>query len=131
MLKRFLVVDDDPVSNKICDFTIKKVINGAEVSCFQYPAEGLAYIKANYGNHNAAPTVLILDINMPEINGWAFLEEFQKMDPSVHEQFRIYIVSTSIDHADRERAQAHPLVKDFLQKPLSPGMLRVLFLNSN
>lgn len=131
MLTRFMLVDDDPVSNKICDFTIKKVIAGAEVKCFQYPAEGLDFIRENYGNVSLKPTILILDINMPEINGWLFLEKFMQFDKSVHDQFSIYIVSTSIDHTDRERAKAHPMVKDYLQKPLSSTMLRELFIKPN
>lgn len=127
MNTKFIVVDDDPVSNKICQYTICKVIEQAEVKCFEFPVEGLNFIATNYLNFTEEmPTTLFLDINMPEINGWEFLEEFAKMDERIRKQFSIYIVSTSIDYGDRNKANSNPLVTNYLEKPLSKAILNQL-----
>ncbi len=127
MNTKFIVVDDDPVSNKICQYTICKVIKEAEVTCFEFPVEGLNFIATNYRNFTEElPTTLFLDINMPEINGWEFLEEFAKLDKSIHQQFSIYIVSTSINYLDRDKANSNPFVVNYLEKPISKAILNQL-----
>lgn len=123
MNTKFIIVDDDALSNKICDYNIRKAIIGAEINCFQYPREGLEYILSFYGDGKKLPTVLFLDINMPEIDGWSFLEEFAKMDKHIQQQFTIYMVSTSIDINDKEKANNNPFIKDFMEKPLSSAAL--------
>lgn len=125
MNTKFIVVDDDPVSNKICQYTICKVFEEAEVKCFEYPVEGLNYIATAYREKDfEKPTVLLLDINMPEINGWGFLDEFSKMSEWVRQQFTIYIVSTSIAVSDKEKAESNLFVKDYLEKPISSAALK-------
>lgn len=61
---------------------------------------------------------------MPQLNGWEFLDEFAKMDEHIHQQFTIFILSSSIDSCDREKASANKFVKDYLVKPLSMDLLK-------
>lgn len=130
MKTKFIVVDDDPVSNKICNYTIRKVLPDADVFCFEHPADGLGFISSAYADtQKQSQTILFLDINMPEINGWEFLKEFAQMQEHVHKQFTIYIVSTSIDLTDHEKAAAHPFVTDYLEKPINKEMLIRLINN--
>ncbi len=123
-MEKFIVVDDDYINNKLCSYIIKKVFGNSEIKCFEFPAEGLNFIKSAYSNLDVSEqTILFLDINMPEINGWQFLDEFSKLEPHVHDQFTIYIVSSSIDPTDEEKAQQHPFVKGYFPKPINASIL--------
>ncbi|CAN5418084.1 response regulator [soil metagenome] len=126
MNTQYIVVDDDPVNNQLCKYTLGKIFKGSEIKCFEFPAEGLKYIAEEYNLHPDARAVLFLDVNMPEINGWDFLEQFSKMGKAIVDQFTIYIVSSSIDPTDKERARANRLVKGYLKKPLSAQILSEL-----
>lgn len=119
-IKRFLLVDDDALNNILSKMVLKKNCIGAYVTDFIYPELALEYIQMEYVQNNfIEKTTLLLDINMPSINGWEFLEKFQAFDESIKNQFEIYILSSSIDPADIERAKINSLVIDFIEKPLS------------
>ncbi len=60
---------------------------------------------------------------MPILNGWNFLERFDKFSDHIKKQLTIYILSSSVDWSDKEKAQANPYVKDYLVKPLSREIL--------
>ncbi|MBS1528574.1 MAG: hypothetical protein JST19_23210 [Bacteroidetes bacterium] len=68
-----------------------------------------------------------MDINMPSMDGWELLERFDEFPVRIKEQFVIYILSVSLHPADMYRARNHPLVADFLRKPLSRAVLEKLF----
>jgi CheY-like chemotaxis protein len=120
MVQRFIIVDDDATNNILCKYTIKKAAPTSDVQAFEFPAEALKYISSAYENaEGETTTILFLDINMPEIDGWDFLDEFAKMDDRIHKQFVIYLLSSSIDPSDKQRAASANFVKGFLSKPLS------------
>ena len=122
MNQKILVIDDDPLNNILSSYIIKKVLNTAEVNCFEKPTEGLEHLLDI--SIEPPPTILFLDINMPEMNGWEFLEEFEKFDSRVQNQFRIYILSSSINPADIEKANSNIFVKDFISKPLNETVIQ-------
>ncbi|MEQ8534886.1 MAG: response regulator, partial [Imperialibacter sp.] len=64
------------------------------------------------------PDVILLDINMPVMDGWQFLDEFVKIKPLIKKKITIYMVSSSIDEADLERAKTYEEVSDFIVKPV-------------
>jgi two-component SAPR family response regulator len=117
----FLVIDDDALSNRICEFLItsKAVFASATIQCFTIPEEGLEYIKHHYVKANAPLTILLLDINMPAINGWEFLEIFGDLDVSIKEHIKIYIFSSSVNVRDKEIAGLNKHVIDYIVKPLT------------
>ncbi|MBV9962634.1 MAG: response regulator [Parafilimonas sp.] len=120
MVQRFIIVDDDATNNMLCKYTIKKAAPQSDVQAFEFPATALRYISSAYNNTiDQTKTILFLDINMPEIDGWDFLEEFSKMNDHIQEQFIIYLLSSSIDPSDKQRAASNNFVKDFLSKPLT------------
>ena len=126
--KQFIIVDDDPFSNFLSKTVLLKSFGEVAVKDFLVPEEALDYIKEEYEySSREEKIVLFLDLNMPTITGWEFLELFKTFSPSVRSQFRIYILSSSIDPLDIERAKQNPLVIDFIEKPLSKGALVELF----
>ena len=116
-IKNYIVVDDDLWNNNICAFNIKKALGKVEVNSFLIPEKGLAFIEDEFIK-DIQPTILFLDINMPSINGWQFLEQFEKFSDDIKNNIIIYMLSSSINHRDIEKAKANKHVKDFISKPL-------------
>ena len=98
MIQKILVIDDDPLNNMLCAYTIKKAFSDSKVSCFEMPHDGLEYVINQYNEgYTPPPTIIFLDINMPEMDGWGFLDELKKMKSYIQNQFKIYILSSSIN----------------------------------
>lgn len=128
LVKAFILVDDDPLSNLLLKKTIEKTFVGAEVKDFIAPELALAYIKTEFeSNKLGEKTTLFLDINMPILTGWEFLEAFETLAAPIKNQFNIYILSSSIDPADIQRAKLNPYVIDFIEKPINKDFLVNMF----
>lgn len=123
----FIVVDDDSVNNLICRKVIKHVFPEADIQTFIKPEIALTYIKTIYSTSHEKTTILFLDINMPILLGWDFLEEFDGFDANIKEQLKIYVLSSSTDQLDRERANKNKNVYDYIEKPLSKEIMEKFF----
>lgn len=120
----FIVVDDDPMNNKICHFIIKQVYHTASVRVFTEGEAALNYITGDYSKEkNTKEAVLFLDLNMPVMTGWEFLERFKRLDREIQNDFKIYILSSSVDERDKERAALEPVVRGFISKPISKEII--------
>ncbi len=117
--QNFIVIDDDRINNKLCRMTILNVEPGADVQTFFDPNAGLMHIQSNYGTHDANDVILLLDINMPTLFGWEVLEEFKKFSEVVKHHFKIFMLSSSVDPHDKEKAANSPLVSGYIEKPLT------------
>jgi CheY-like chemotaxis protein len=116
---RFIAVDDDPVNNLICKLTIEMVASKPDIRTFTDAAQCFDFIQQNYAaNRDQTQTVLLLDINMPVMSGWEFLERFDNLTDDVKHLFRIFILSSSVDERDKQRSYANKNVSAFLVKPL-------------
>lgn len=122
----FIIVDDDAINNMMCQLSIARHFGPVKITCYQDPEKALEQIAVQY-REDVTPTVLLLDIHMPQMSGWAFLERFAQFPETVKNQFRIYIVSSSIDLVTVEQAERHPLVESFLSKPLGEKKLGKIF----
>lgn len=114
------VIDDDPITV----FGIKKMLNSLDVSdniqTYANGKEAIDDIKKMLGNGENIPEVIFLDINMPIMDGWQFLEEFITLPLSF--KVRINILTSSIDPADRQnweyyKEKTHHLI-DYKNKPI-------------
>ncbi|ABZ93568.1 Receiver protein of a two-component response regulator [Leptospira biflexa serovar Patoc strain 'Patoc 1 (Ames)'] len=114
---RFLLVDDDPVNNVLTKLTIKRTFNSVEIIDFTEPDEALAFIKEECEN-SPTPSLLLLDINMPSLSGWEVLERLSEIEGAVKKYFVIFMLSSSVDPSDRDRAQKNPIVTGYFEKPL-------------
>lgn len=116
---RFIAIDDDPVNNMICKLTIEMVATKPEIVTFTNPSLGFDYIVNEYATKlEQRPTVVLLDINMPVMSGWEFLERFDNLKDDVKKMFKIFILSSSVDPRDKQRSYANKNVKAFMVKPL-------------
>ena len=125
---RFIVNDDDPLNNTICRLTIKKALGAVDVVTFTDPTQGLQYIDTEYSNpeDTDASTVLFLDINMPVMNGWEFLEKYEHLNQSVKDNIKVYILSSSVDDRDIEKANSNKNIVNYLAKPITKETILTL-----
>lgn len=124
----FMVVDDDATSNMICEFALRRFSPNTEIKTFSNPETALKFIEQSYADqNNSKSTVLFLDINMPILNAWDFLDIFKNFPEHLIENFVIYVLTSSIDSRDKEKANLNPLVSGSLCKPLSTNLVRTIF----
>jgi two-component SAPR family response regulator len=119
MVQNFIVVDDDSVNNMICRKIIGHVLPDANIRTFLDPDSALFYIESTYANPDSLDAVVFLDINMPTLTGWEFLDAYEKFDTRVKEHLKVYMLSSSIDPLETERAARNNNVCDFFSKPLT------------
>jgi two-component system, chemotaxis family, chemotaxis protein CheY len=120
------LVDDD----SIFQFTATRLIESAKLARkilhFENGGDALQYLKENSLNPENLPDFLFLDINMPFVDGWMFLEDFVKIKSGLAKEIKIYMVSSSIDPRDMNRAKGFVEVKDFVVKPVTMEMFAEL-----
>lgn len=124
----FILVDDDPINNFLSKKAIEMNLSKTEIKVFLSPEIALQYLETEFEQQKQEQrNIILLDLNMPTLTGWEFLEAFETFAPSLKNQFQIYILSSSIDPADIHRAKENPLVIDFIEKPLNKDFLTRTF----
>lgn len=121
------IVDDD----QIYVFGLKKLIaiNNLckNILVFENGEKAINYITPIIKSKDQLPDVILLDLNMPVMDGWEFLEEFIKIKPHLSKKIQIYMVSSSINPADIEKAKRYEELSDYLIKPISVEELQRVF----
>jgi CheY-like chemotaxis protein len=116
---QFILIDDDPMNNLICKLTIEMALDQSDIRAFVNPEVAFDYIQNDFAEHKELFALVLLDINMPIMSGWEFLELFDNLSFQIKDRVRICILSSSIDERDKERSYANKNVSDFLVKPLT------------
>jgi CheY-like chemotaxis protein len=118
------VIDDDDIYT----FTIKKIIDNSQLAekTLYFPNGKVALDFFNEYLHQTThlPDLILLDINMPVLDGWQFMDEFIKLSPLINKRIVVYIVSSSIDRADFNKAKGYEQISDFIVKPVSSATFR-------
>lgn len=123
-----LLVDDDEINNFISIKLIKKALVSSEIkACLngKFAIDELLKMQAS-GAENL-PDYILLDINMPLMNGWEFLDEYKRLNIDPEGKSKIFIISSSVFSNDINKAKSYTLVKDFISKPLNIDKIRELF----
>ena len=114
------VVDDDKVYHFILKKLLKKNNINVNSHFFENGQEAMAVLKNNSEKGGSIPDLILLDINMPIMDGWQFLEEFQKIKDSFNKETTIYMISSSNSFVDMEKVKEFPEeVMDYFLKPVS------------
>jgi CheY-like chemotaxis protein len=115
---KIVLIDDDPISTFVTEKLItKNIAEPFQIFKFDRATDALNNI------YEIQPNYLFLDLNMPEMSGWEFLEVFTPMQSSPE----IYILSSSIDEKDMDKAMTYAMVKKYLSKPLIKKYVRSIF----
>lgn len=125
MLERILCIDDDPITLMLCKKVISKANFGKEIIVAHNGQEALDLL-IKYNKEEALPELVFLDLNMPVMNGWDFLNEISKNSLEKFKNTKVIILSSTIDPADYERSKEYKLITHFLSKPITVDLLEKL-----
>lgn len=114
----FLVVDDNQIDQFIMVQLFKKVLNITEINITNNGDEGIKWICANRIKTDK-PLIILLDIQMPIMNGFKFLLEYDKLEEELKTDTQIFILSSSLDSDEIKELKDNQYVTDFLSKPIS------------
>lgn len=112
-----LIVDDDPIVTFLQSKIVSKTGLDEDPTVFKEPREALDFLKENLTNDSEIHYLIMLDINMPALDGWEFLNHLKEIPNN--EQCHVVMVTSSIDRKDKRNAANDPHVVDFIEKPVS------------
>lgn len=115
------IIDDDKLSIKLISMLITKNKFCENIKSFFNPQTALDDLKQNCNEESNLPDVILLDLNMPMIDGWQFLDEFILLP--IKKNISIFIVTSSIDPFDIEMAKKYDVVKNYIMKPITAKKL--------
>lgn len=116
------IIDDDKIYQSLTKKMLLKLNENAKVIQFSNGQEAYEFFANEIRNNCPLPKVILLDINMPTMDGWEFLEEIENLGTDFHEM-EIYIVSSSIAIQDMEKAKSNPHIMDYITKPIRQELL--------
>lgn len=124
---KVLVIDDDPIFQYIAEKIFKKTNLFEETTCFLDANSALEYLLQNKDNPDVLPDVILLDIYMPALNGWEFINQYEQISDSLGKRVPIYILTSSVDPKEIARSKSHPSVKKFTSKPMTFEFIHDLY----
>ncbi len=125
-LKSILLVDDDDATNFLHKMVIKKLDCTEEIVVKNNGEEAITYLRTLKDGKYPQPNLILLDINMPVMNGWEFLQEYKKLDKNQMAETVVTMLTTSLNPDDKERSFSLNEINDFMSKPLTVEMLKDL-----
>ncbi len=128
--EKICIIDDD----EIYIFLIKKSFEAMEIEneviSYLNGVDALDDLMQMKKNQEQLPTLILLDINMPIMDGWEFLFEFRKIQAEIPNKVAIYIVSSSIANEDKEKSKTFPEIVSYLSKPIELETLASIVRNT-
>ncbi len=121
--KKVMLVDDNEIDNIINEKIIEANGFAGSILVYQTGQDALDYLNVHQQDEESLPEIVFLDINMPIMDGFQFLEEFEKFSDLVRSKCKIIMLSSSISPKDIDRAASSKYVKKYLNKPLNARYL--------
>ncbi len=125
--QHFIVIDDSKLDCFIAEKIIKNTGKCASVVSFLSAQEALEFITSNTTN-SPYPIIVLVDIQMPVMNGFEFVEAFEKLPVNITKNYNIYVISSSINDNDIVKIPNYSSVIQFLNKPLTSNNLSALLM---
>ena len=129
--KTVCIIDDDPIFVFGATRLMKQYDFSESIVVYTNGREALDHLKPLMESKNldTIPDLIFLDLNMPVLDGWGFLDEFTKIDPP--KIMKVYIVTSSISNFDKQKAKEYAeAVKEYVIKPITPVRLKEIIENN-
>ena len=127
--KTIWVIDDDTIYHIIVNKIIQKSEMFSTISSFKNGKEALDAVINSLNDNKILPDIILLDINMPVMDGWEFMEEMKLLKPSITKQIIVYVVSSSIAVEDKNKSKTYPDILGYLSKPVNINDLILIASN--
>ncbi|RTY69497.1 MULTISPECIES: response regulator [unclassified Flavobacterium] len=126
--KAIWIVDDDAIYQIIVNKIIQRSEIFSRVSSFKNGKEAIDHLHIAVENNAALPDIILLDINMPIMDGWEFMEEMGLIKSLFDKQIIVYIVSSSIAVEDKNKSKSYKNILGYLSKPITTNDLLLISL---
>ena len=126
-----LLIEDSEIDKVIFSLMIKKTLDNPIIETCENGIEAISRLKElkSQGN-DLLPDYIFLDLAMPLMDGWAFMEEYSRLDIDPTHKSKIYVLSSSIFKEDLEKSHANPRIENFISKPIDFRTIKGLFYSN-
>lgn len=121
---RFLLIDDDDVNNFLTKEFLKLYVPNAITAEAVSGQAGIDYLQSLVNSLDILPEIILLDINMPVMDGWDFLDAFEQLNYPAKSSIRIFMYTSSVYHEDFEKAKTYASVSNIFSKPLDQAKIQ-------
>ncbi|HSN48982.1 MAG TPA: response regulator [Flavobacterium sp.] len=118
-----MIIDDNIIDLYVCSRMITKNNFGKKVLEYSVAADAMKFLQDNQDNFSELPQIIFLDIYMPQMSGFEFMEEYEKLSPALKDRCKAYIISSTIDNEDIIKSHTDPNVVSFQVKPITKDFL--------
>ncbi|WP_212003421.1 response regulator [Chitinophaga sp. HK235] len=123
LINMIFIVDDDPIHQQIAKIMIERQGISTNIRVFSDAQDVLDHIRLHADKVDDLPDLILLDLNMPIMDGWEFLDEYSLFHEQLPKEIRIFVLTSSIDEKDKERVRHYAVVNGYLTKPLSKEII--------
>ena len=122
--KKTYIIDDDKLTARLVSILLTNNGFSEEIKIFNHSEQALENLRINSSQMDLLPDIILLDINMPVLDGWQFLEEFKTL--TIKKNIAIFILTSSIDPSDLEISKKFPIIRSYIQKPITSEKLKFM-----
>ena len=123
-LNCILLVDDDNATNMLNSFVLKKMEVAQSVKVVLNGSEAMDYLQS-VTSEEQCPEFIFLDINMPKMDGWEFMDEYRELKVD-RQRAKVILLTTSENPDDIEKAKNYPEIQEYFNKPLTKEIIQKL-----
>jgi len=125
------VIDDSKLDIFVFKLIVGQALKGVEINVFYNGETALnALLEITVNNPQNLPKYIFLDLKMPVMDGWQFLEEFHRLNIDPFNNTQIHVLTSTVFHSEIERCRYNPLIASYLPKPIIWDQLKSIFVDN-